>query len=160
VSIDFQRNFYVPEETETLTLENIKMQEGQVLKINTNCKSLKIVSFVGVLDITDVKSLRSVVLHTKMPRIVDGQWIYLNNDMIDTSSMSDVTDYIFPYCLEVIVLRNVEFKYSSPLIISQKCIDLSIISCTGNYDLSRIKKLRKLTFYPSQHKKILLHFPI
>ncbi|ELQ75183.1 putative LRR containing protein [Trachipleistophora hominis] len=49
-----------------------------------------------------------------MPRIVDGQWIYLNNDMIDTSSMSDVTDYIFPYCLEVIVLRNVEFKYSSP----------------------------------------------
>ncbi|ELQ75182.1 putative LRR containing protein [Trachipleistophora hominis] len=43
VSIDFQRSFYVPEETETLTLENIKMQEGQVLKINTNCKSLKIV---------------------------------------------------------------------------------------------------------------------
>ncbi|ELQ75957.1 putative LRR containing protein, partial [Trachipleistophora hominis] len=157
--IDFQCNFCVPEETETLHLRDIKMQKGKILKINRNCRRLEITSFVGVLDITEAKLLQNVVLHNKLPRIVNGQWIYLDSNMSNEYSKDDVPDCIFPNSLKTIVCKKIEHNYSSGLIIGEECEELSIISCTGKYDLSRIKKLRKLVFYPSQNENFFITFP-
>ncbi|ELQ75944.1 putative LRR containing protein [Trachipleistophora hominis] len=152
--IKFNHNFNVPQSVKTLHLKNITMLDNLVLRIDQNCENIDIEEFLGIIETPEAKLFKNATFHSKLPIFIENTRNCSDNVETTWYFENDKEIIRLPNYLRTINLMNIEQGKSLELIIGEQCKELSLISCSCDFDLSEITHLRKLTFYPTPYSDI------
>ncbi|ELQ75930.1 putative LRR containing protein [Trachipleistophora hominis] len=142
--VKIKRNYKLSSNIECVIANNPVMRKKAKLIVGSMCRYIKLINYLGIIDLSEVKVLKKAVFINNLPVIEDNRMQKNISSGINLLFISSDKKIIMPEYIESIELKNVTIKRSYTLIVGTDSKNVSLIQCKGRFDLSMIVHLKKL----------------
>ncbi|ELQ74991.1 putative LRR containing protein [Trachipleistophora hominis] len=157
-NVYLEEDYEVPNDVDSIILQNLKTNGRARLITNETCKCLYINVYQSCIDVSRMKNIRKVAFVSCLPVFEDNLWKFLDprKCSIDTTDKKRVN---LPNNIENVILERVNIPADHLLVVNEHCENVAIIFSEGDFDLSMVKKLKGIRLIVKKKGIINIQFP-
>ncbi|ELQ74016.1 putative LRR containing protein [Trachipleistophora hominis] len=157
-NVYLEKDYEISSNVESVILWNFRTHGDVRLKINEACKYLKLNVYRGCIDVSKTKYIEKVIFLRCLPTFGDDLWEFSRSCKrpIDVTGKRKIN---LPNNIENVIIKKVKVASSHLVVVNENCQSVTIISSEGDFDLSKVRKLKAIKLLDMKQGLINIQFP-